>query len=474
MGKHFSKIRRKTRLWALITAVIIALGVGTVAVSAILAFLKLTAVPLPLWAYIACGATVPIAFVLSFLLFKPSDRRLAKRLDDEHGLDEKIRTMVEFKSSEDEFARLQREDADEKLGALKVRAWRKKQIVSIVLVVVISVAAFTVASLVPEKQEPVPVEPPLSDFDKQWILAELADLIATVDKSLMTEQLKAASLSELNRMVEFVKTHDYMSEMKNEAVSVVISINGALYTINTSPRIGENLVTSQTELLAKLGGELVNMSGSKAKEHLEDLKKSIEDGSVDASFASDELSAAINASGTDKDNVLVSKLSNLASALKGYSNETLTLDAAFGSLPFEMSNEVMIQNINKMTTQTVISKLCSIFGISPEDLAGVEGGANIDTRPPQEVAPDEEEPPEVEEPDEPIGSGGMGTGDRVYGSNDIIYDPYSNTYVTYGQLLDEYNAKATDKIIDGQITEDFAKFIEEYFKNLSEYTPPEA
>ncbi len=474
MGKHFAQIRKKTRLAALITAVIFGVGIGVTALSAVMIAFKLLATDIPIISYILCAAIATVTFAVAYFSTRPSDKRLAKRLDVEHSLDEKVRTMVEFKGSDDAFVLLQREDADEKLGTLKIKFWRKSQIVAIILVAVISVGAFTGAAFVPEKVEVVPPEEPISEFDKQWIIAALNDLITTVDKSLMTEQHKEVSLSELKDLLAFVEGSSYMSEMKLEAISTVISINRSLGRVNTASQIGEKLLDTQTELLVAFGKELVAMSG-KTQKALNDIKSEIEKPEgLDASFVADEINAALSSLELDRENTLVKQMSNLASALVGYSNEVLTLDAAFGSVPFELSNEVMIQNINRMTTQTVISELCNIFGISPDDLAGVEGGENIDTRPPSEIDPSDGEDPNVEEPDKTIDSGGLGTGDRIYGNDDVIYDPYSNSYVTYGQLLDEYNARATDKIIDGQITEDFVKFIEEYFKSLSEYTPPEA
>ncbi len=475
MGKHFTKIRKKTRLAAIITSIIIGVGAGAIAFSALIIATKLLSVEAQIWSYIICGATVPIAFIVAFLVCKPSDKRLAKRLDEEHSLDEKVKTMVEFRNSNDAFAKLQREDADEKLGTIKVKFLRKNQIIAILIVAAISIGTLTGAAFVPQKEVSGPQEDPISDFDKQLIIAQISELIATVDKSLMTEEHKITSKVRLEELLEFVKTHDYMSEMKIEAIDVVIAINTSLGGVNTAPVVGELLAESKTELLALFGDELVKMSGSKTKKHLDDLKASL--GSLppdDADFVADEISAAVNTSGIDKNNLLVSKLVTLAAALENYSNSMIELDAAFGNIPFELSNEVMIQNINKMTTQTVIATLCNIFGISPDDLAAVEGGDNVDVLPPEAQVPDDDDDDDEDDKNQDVSAGGLGTGDRVYASNDIIYDPYSNTYVTYGELLDEYNARATAKMIDGIIPPDFAEFIEDYFKNLSEYKPSEA
>ena len=62
-----------------------------------------------------------------------------------------------------------------------------------------------------------------------------------------------------------------------------------------------------------------------------------------------------------------------------------------------------------------------------------------------------------------IGSGGLGTGEVIYGSNDMVYDPDSNTYVPYGQLLNEYFAKANEQITDGRTSDEISDAAEKYF-----------
>ncbi len=471
--ERFLGIKKRMRLSVALTAAVIAAGVGTVAFSTVLFMVKSLVITADVRSYIACAAAALTAFIVTFFVTLPSDKRLAKGLDEKYSLDEKVRTMVEFADSDDMFAKLQREDADERLGRLRIGFFNKKQAVAIILAVAIAVISLTGAALMPRKEPVLPEEEPVSKFDKELIIAELSELVSTVDGSIMSDGLKSDIITELNELIKFVKAHDYMSEMKLEAVSAVLFIDGALDDANSAPKLGAVLAESSNTMLKELGEGLEEMSGSKTKKLLEELIEWVEYADLDdVRFVADEMGAALDRTEAENDNALVSQISGLLAALRGYINDIGGADGAFSGMPLAFSNEVMVQNVNKMTTQTVISRLCEIFGISPDDLNSAEGGEDIDIRPPSDIAPDEEGT-EIEEPDNPIGDGGIGTGDRVYGSNDVIYDPHSNTYVTYGTLLDEYNAKATDKILDGRINEDFKKFIEEYFKSLSEYTSPE-
>ena len=65
-----------------------------------------------------------------------------------------------------------------------------------------------------------------------------------------------------------------------------------------------------------------------------------------------------------------------------------------------------------------------------------------------------------------MGSGGLGTGEVIYGSNDLVFDPDTNTYRPYGELLNEYFAKANEQITDGKTSDKITDAAEEYFAKL--------
>ncbi len=474
MGKHFTHVRKKTRLAAVTVSAMLGLGVGIITVAAFVLTMRLLGKPISYLYYLAGVLAMLVSAVASYFVLMPSDKRLAKRLDEEHKLNEKMRTMIEFKDSDGAFNKLQREDADEKLGKVKYTPWRKKQLISALLVLVISAASLTTAFVIPGKADHVDPEDPLSKFEKDWILTELADLINTVDKALIEDGLKSKTLVDLRSLVTFVEEHEYLTEMKLEAIKVVININSNLNDVNSAPAIGEKLALCSDPILKEFGAELSKLNGPSAQKKLDELKSVL--ASVprdDVSFTSDEIGSAITASGVMTANKLAELLTNLASAIRGYSNESVaTLDEAFDKVGANVSSNIMLQTINKMIIQTVTSKLCSLFGIVQSDLENAGADSDIDIAPPS-APPAEEDDPIEDDKDQTIGAGSVGTGDRIYGSNDVIYNPYTNEYVPYGQVFDEYNAKVLQMVEDGRIPLEFEEFTAEYFRSLSDYKPEE-
>ena len=64
-----------------------------------------------------------------------------------------------------------------------------------------------------------------------------------------------------------------------------------------------------------------------------------------------------------------------------------------------------------------------------------------------------------------------------YASDDLIYDPETNQYVTYGELLTWYYSQVMNGIQDGKVPENLQEIINDYFSSLyndgSNETPEE-
>ncbi len=482
MRKNFVKLRTRARFALVLLSILLGIGVGAVALAAAILVAKLTGEQVGLVCYIIGGAAFALATTAFILIFLPSNKRLARQLDERYGLNEKVRTMVEFSSSKDPFAELQRQDADEHLGRVRFSPLRKGHLISLLVAVAVSASSLITAFMIPAQSASPNPEKPVAEFDKEKILSSITELINTVERSSVSAPLKSSSLTELRSLYNFVDEHDYMSEMKIEAARAVIAIDASLKDVNTALPIGASLSKCTSECLKELGDELTRLNGNGVKKKLTALKSELEDMERgEAAFIASELSHAISTSGASASSPLTESFTRLASAIAAYSNGSIaSLTKAFAVMESSESdavgtaayNEVMIQGLNKLISQTVISRLCEIFGISAADLESEGGSPDIDTSPPAQTPGDEYVPDQKEENDQ-IGSGGIGTGDRVYGSNDVIYNPYTNQYVPYGEVLDEYNNKMLELVQDGKIPVDFKDFIQEYFRQLSSYTPEE-
>ena len=66
----------------------------------------------------------------------------------------------------------------------------------------------------------------------------------------------------------------------------------------------------------------------------------------------------------------------------------------------------------------------------------------------------------------PTGRAIDGKGDIVYAADDKIYDPTTNSYVTYGELMDYYNKLVLEGLVDGNYSDDLQALISAYFSSL--------
>ena len=460
MGKNFKRFKRKTRLNAIISSIMLGLGVGIVSAAVIMLVFKLTGND-PTLLYYAFSAVGAVVFgVGMYFILMPSDVRLASRLDKTYELDEKISTMIEFQNENSDFILLQREDADEKLGEKPMKQFKSKHLIAAVLVFTISLGCMAGAWFIPAKAEET--ETPISEFDKEWLITALRELIAMVDSSFMADSLKADVLTELNSLFSFVEGSVLMSEMKAEAIDTVNSIDRMLKVANSASSIGAEFETSADEYIAKLGKELSSLTGSGAKKALDNLAEHLVTlDSTDVSLVADEMTFHLSKVTASSDDLILMSFKTLAAKLRtGGSIKDLCKETGK-----EISNEIIVQYVNRTTVEDVVQTLCNLFGISKSDLA-----PDVSTLP-----DDNDRDPEdsgdlgngtVDEPEGPIGSGGLGTGDVIYGSNDLIFDPDKNAHVPYGDVLNDYFAKANEQITDGRVSEEISDAAEEYFGAL--------
>ena len=68
------------------------------------------------------------------------------------------------------------------------------------------------------------------------------------------------------------------------------------------------------------------------------------------------------------------------------------------------------------------------------------------------------------------GSGGYGEGDENYAGNDLIYDPYGENgggYGPYGDSWDFYYGNISALLLEGNLSPELVKYINDYFLRLS-------
>ena len=118
MQELFEKYRKRLARIGIFKSVIFSLALAFVASGIVSAVTWITKTPVALTLYLTFGIGALIftimLFVLYFMRFRPTTRMVAEKLDA-LGLDDRYITMYEFRDNQSAIAKLQREDAKEKL-----------------------------------------------------------------------------------------------------------------------------------------------------------------------------------------------------------------------------------------------------------------------------------------------------------------------------------------------------------------------
>ena len=144
-------------------------------------------------------------------------------------------------------------------------------------------------------------------------------------------------------------------------------------------------------------------------------------------------------------------ISQLIEAM-GYTDAQRELDSTFTQLNNEIYDAISQQRTNTETGEYAITKICALFSYpipkferpqliesSTDDSTGNESSGGV--------------------------SGGIGQGTE-YGSDDLVYDPFTNKYVEYGVILEKYYALMFGKVESGDYTEEEKLAMEKYFDIL--------
>ena len=137
---------------------------------------------------------------------------------------------------------------------------------------------------------------------------------------------------------------------------------------------------------------------------------------------------------------------------------TYALEGLKAIIPVEKNNEDV--------KDEVVSRLESIFNIKAEEEESRDFSEDEETV-------DPEDRPETGD------DGGFGTGEMLFGSNDLVIDPekepgndIDSIQVEYGKIIARYDAEITRMIESGEISEEMGQMLREYFEVL--LTPKES
>jgi len=501
MGENFIELKKRALKIRLLKSILAGASLGLSTYGVLLLLSKFKLMTLRSFVFIIIGVAAGLASaVAAFFILRISDRTLARRLDGTYGLEERVQTMLQYRNVDSAMHTLQRSDANEALAAISKKHLGIKTLWAYILCFLLSAALFTGALIYSPKEVPPPEVPAVPDEAfaiSELQIAAMEELIQHVKDSDMGSPYKESVAASLESLLGELKNVDTVRE-KNEAVersvnyileetdasSYALELITELWSVDAdgSKRLAETLnyyAWPKADEWDKFSSQLANFRAtfvhSDSLSESPDEAKMITETQMVLLRISSAIGTALTKSGIPSEDSLYTVLTRLAEAdetrddgtrvygltklseiieQNGYVSIQRELDATVTALGSELFRALGQHKTNTDTGEYAVSRVCQIFDCECPEF---ERPLLRDT-----VAGDTNAPGD----DEGNGnSGSIGSG-AVYGSEDLVLDPYTNTYVEYGTLLDKYYALMFGKLQDGDYTDAEKEAMEKYFAIL--------
>lgn len=500
MSENFNKIKRKYKNIAIIAGCILGVCCGIALTCVLAVALKASGVNFHFALYIPVAAALSAgAAFLFYLILKPDDKYIAKKLDKEFNLGQKAQTMVEYAAVEGAMPALQREQTNEVLGEVAKKRVSLKWLLKFAFIPVIAAAMLFAGIFVPAKKSGGYVEPGYTITDLHE--AAVKNLISEVEGSSLETGLKTFTVLELNGLLDMLREADKQTEMKTAVVTVVhnvdalvaetnsyLKIDGvfkvddtlrpfsravvnsvvnyksrgntsltsmdvvARYEGNAEERIIAVLASWKNSYLAEYapkaeGGQTgtpiaIADAAEKLRAFADALTESLADESLREAFSArneEEISPLATAEGDALYNLYAEAAEQLSALAADGENGVYADNASYynaiDSYLTSLINKLFKDKDSDTAVLSAQSYNCMMDDYLRNRLSKIFGFSRSEFGSNEHVAP---------APDEDEGggnnkvedSGGYGPGNHIYGSNDKILDPDSGEAKSYGEYID--------------------------------------
>lgn len=489
--RGFVRLKTVSLILCILVALIFALSVGMFVAGALILHTKLELISISITnsILIGLGAFLVAGTVLFILLYR-SDKALARMLDRRFDLKERVQTMMAYRSKNEAIYELQRADAEAVVEKIPIRGVKIRFIWAYLIGLVISAFVLFVGVAYTPVEPPAPpvVEVPFEITDIQIAaMEELIEYVSTSDMDSpyredmaltltdLLEELKAAT-TVTARDVAVDKALEEMKE-QTDSSSSALEIIEALWgsgseTVKPLAEALNYYVWQKGSEWDEYVAELVDVRAGyvhpDSTQAAPDIDKMTTEIAALLSSDSTAIMLALARSGIASEDQLYfavvqlaamdgevkgfSALSVLASTI-GYTALEGEIDALFSALTPVIYTAVEQNSVNTSTGEYAMKQICILFehtfpiferpvlrdtSTEAGGDGGESGGGNM---------------------------GGIGTG-TVYGSDDLVLDPYTDKYVEYGTILDKYYALMFGKTEDGDYNEEEIAALKKYFEIL--------
>lgn len=461
MSLQFLKIKRKIRFETILKCSAVSLSLGILVSSILIIIYKSLGLEYNLLYFILIGLGVFIVFdIVLFLIFNPSDVKVAKRIDKQLNLKEKIHTMVEYEDKNGPLVGLQRKDAEDKLASISIKKFKMKfsYYLLILPLMALAVCATSIIIKAKEPQQP-PIEEPISG--DPYAILQIRIIIREVEaNNVLMPAAKEAFVSHLEELIDNVNVENITRNQEVSFVNQTITeVSNSSSRVNSIDEIILALKNSNNEDMHALGiaiseysAETMNSSLDTIRAYLvhaspSERRRRLEEYNVEGFdlIANERLEA------TDEMNVFFVNLQkNLTTAIESqtYNDDILQVIETAKS---DLEAVVIKQKETLVVANYIEQSLIEIFQLPNNDETPVNPA-----------------PPNGGVGDETTGEGnggGGGSGDIIFAGDDLFYDP-DGGLLPYYEVISKYMTYIDGLIADGVIDEELRGYYVEYFNSL--------
>ncbi len=463
-NNEYLKFKKKIKLEALIKMLIITLSLVLFTFSIPFLIMKIKDIEFKIIYLILISFSVGvISFLLTYFLFRVDDKKVAKRLDKEFNLHEKVETMIEYNNKNEMMVNLQREHTLSILANISIKKLSLKIGILFIILLIISISCCVTAIAYPSPETIDPgqhVEPPKVWETDDWTEKALYDLIQEVKATEFDEGLKGKYVNELELLLSELNTIKTEDNLITRIENIVKYIDLERDKINTNNEIFTVLSSSTNSKVNELGRQIYFLNSEKVQLAVDTFIILIA-GKAEAIVELDpQFRKLLTDSNLDKNDELYKLLLDFSQALYDAQNASeINEEVKKITLKYKDSivNNIVGQKQNKDIADYIIDQLIMIFGLEDhfkENEIGSsgegEGGLEDNTVLPQ--LPEN-------------GSGGIGDGEYEVASDDVLFD-LEEGVVKYGAVIDKYYAEIGSLLERNEVSEETKAYFKLYYDLL--------
>lgn len=461
MSLQFLKIKRKIRFETILKCSAVSLSLGILVSSILIIIYKSLGLEYNLLYFILIGLGVFIVFnVVLFLIFNPSDVKVAKRIDKQLNLKEKIHTMVEYEDKNGPLVGLQRKDAEDKLASISIKKFKMKfsYYLLILPLMALAMCATSIIIKAKEPQQP-PIEEPISG--DPYAILQIRIIIREVEaNNVLMPAAKEAFVSHLEELIDNVNVENITRNQEVSFVNQTITeVSNSSSRVNSIDEIILALKNSNNEDMHALGIAISEYSAETMNSSLDTIRAYLVHASPserrrrleEYNAEGFDLIANERLEATDEMNVFFVNLQkNLTTAIESqtYNDDILQVIETAKS---NLEAVVIKQKETLVVANYIEQSLIEIFQLPNNDETPVNpappiGGVGDETT-------------------EEGNGGGGGSGDIIFAGDDLFYDP-DGGLLPYYEVISKYMTYIDGLIADGVIDEELRGYYVEYFNSL--------